>query len=579
MKGNGMGLKILFLAAVVGFELSFPWDLIAAHGMSMDGPLKYKPDFTHFEYTNPKAPKGGTLKRSSLGSFDSLNPFVVKGTPAIGLQPLGGGLLHASLMEQSEDEHFAQYGYVAQNVTVAQDRTWIQYDLNPKAQFQDGSPILAEDVEYTFQSLMKEGLPFYKAYYKNVKEVTVLSPRSIRFSFKDGTDRELPMILGQLPVLSKKYFTRVGFGKGTLSPPLGSGPYRIGEVKPGQSIEYNRVKNWWGENLPSQKGRYNFDQIHFDYFRDDQVAFEAFKAGVYDVRQVVSADEWFREYTFDAVNDGRVKRESLKHSIPLGFMGLGMNLRKAPFNSPEVREALILAFDFEWINKNIFYNAYHRTQSFFENSDLSVKSRSVPVSDGSGYNRSNLLKAQAILKKAGWKIHNGRLIHPHHGPFVLEILIQTPTYQRVLLNYARNLERLGIEAKIKLTDSSLYEKRMNDYQYDMTVMAIPQSNSPGTEQREYWSSKSARTPGSRNYMGISDPKIDRLVEEIIDAKNREGLVQKTKELDLLLMKGNYAIPGWYSNIFRLAYWDKFKRPKISPKYGIGIENWWMTLAP
>jgi microcin C transport system substrate-binding protein len=566
-----------------------------AHGLSMYGDLRYGSGFTHFDYVNPRAPKGGSVTLSALGTFDSLNPFILKGVPAAGL-----GQVFETLMVGAADEAFAQYGLLAETVETPPDRSWVAFTLRPEARFHDGSPVTVEDVIWTFQTLMSQGHPFYRSYYSHVARVETAGPRRVKFTFKTGMNRELPLIVGQMPVLPKAWWQGREFTRTTLERPLGSGPYRVDAVEPGRSITYRRVPDYWGAGLPVNVGRFNFDTLRYDYYRDGTVALEAFKGGAYDFRLENSAKQWATGYDVPAVRQGRIRRESIPNEIPTGMQGFVYNTRREIFHDPRVRQALAYAFDFEWSNAHLFYGAYTRTASYFSNSELAARGlptaaeRAVlapfrarvapevfgeapePPSSARGGQRANLIRALAILEDAGWVVRDMRLVHAQTGrPLAFEILLDDPTWERITLPFVQNLERLGVAARIRTVDSAQYEYRLKQFDFDMTVGLFAQSLSPGNEQNDYWSREAARTPGSRNLAGVSDPVVDELIARLIAAPDRTALVARTRALDRVLRAGHYVIPHWHIAAFRVAYWDRFGHPERPPRYELGFDTWWV----
>jgi microcin C transport system substrate-binding protein len=566
------------------------------HGLSLFGDLKYGPDFKNFDYVNPNAPKGGTMRFSAIGTYDTLNPFVVKGIAASNV-----GQIFDTLMLPSQDEPSSEYGLVAESVEVAPDKLSVLYTLRKEARFHDGSPMTSDDAVWTFDTLRTKGHPSYRTYYGDVTKVEKEGERGVRFHFKSADNRELPQILGQMAVLSKKYWAGRDFEKTTLDPPLGSGPYKIEAIDPGRSITYRRVPDYWGADLPVRKGRNNVDVARYDYYRDGTIALEAFKAGQYDIRTENSSILWATGYDGPALRQGLIKKEELPNELPSGMQGFGYNLRRPLFQDPRVRQALAYAFDFEWSNKNLFYGAYTRTRSYFDNSELAAKGvpqgaelqilekyrgkipdevftkeYDPPKYDGSGNIRDGLREGLKLLQAAGWVFKNERLVNEKTGqPFEFEFLLDNPQFERIVLPFTKNLERMGITARVRTVDNAQYEKRMETFDYDMTIVAFGQSLSPGNEQREYWGSKAADEEGSRNLLGIKNPVLDELIEELIKAPDRAGLVAHTRALDRILQYGYYVIPNYHIAAFRVAYWDKFRRPQISPKYGVGIDTWWV----
>jgi microcin C transport system substrate-binding protein len=568
----------------------------ATHGVSLFGDLKYGPDFAHFDYVNPDAPKDGTMRRSAIGTFDTLNPFVIKGTP-----PSGVGEIFDTLAVRSEDEPSSIYGLVAENIELAPDKLSVLYEIRKEARFHDGTPMTPDDVVWTFEMLRAKGQPHYRSYYGDVTKVEKEGERGIRFYFKSAENRELPQILGEMPVLSKAYWSGRDFEKTTLDPPLGSGPYKIESVDPGRSITYRRVADYWAADLPVNKGRYNVDVIRYDYYRDTTIALEAFKAGQYDVRSEISSKNWATGYDSPALRAGLIKKEEIPNELPSGMQGFGYNVRRPLFQDPRVREALAYAFDFEWSNKELFYGAYTRTRSYFDNSELAAtgvpqgeelkileKFRGripdavftteydPPKYDGSGNIRDGLRAALKLLKEAGWTFKGEKLVNDETGqPFEFEILLVQPEFERIVLPFKKNLERMGINARVRTIDPAQYQKRMETFDYDMTVVGFGESLSPGNEQREFWGSQAADEQGSNNLLGIKNPVIDELIEELIRAPDRPSLVAHTRALDRVLQYGYYVIPNYHLAAFRVAYWDKFRRPAISPKYAVGLDTWWI----
>lgn len=570
----------------------------ARHGLSMYNDLKYASSFTHFDYVNPHAPKGGEARLATLGTFDTLNPFVLKGIAAAGI-----GQIFDTLTVQSEDEPFSEYGLIAETIDTPADRSWVIFTLRPEARFHDGSPITADDVIWTFETLKTKGHPFYRVYYAKVLQAEKLGPRMVKFSFSPGENRELPLIVGQMPVLSRAYWSGRDFEKTTLDPPLGNGPYQVESIDPGRSITYRRVKDYWGAHLPVRVGQQNFDRIRYDYYRDSTVALEAFAAGQYDFRQENVAKNWATAYDFPAIKQGLIKKEQIPNQIPTGMQGYVYNTRRSLFRDRRVRQALAYAFDFEWTNKHLFYGAYKRTKSYFSNSELAsrglpnaaeleilepfrghippeafTKAYRPPTTDGLGDIRDNLLTALALLREAGWVVKDMRLVNERTGePFQFEILLADPSFERVTLPFVRNLERLGITASVRTVDSAQYQNRIDNFDFDMTVGVWPESLSPGNEQVDNWTSARADVPGSRNLAGIKDPVVDQLVALLIAAPDRQSLVVRTRALDRVLLWGEYVIPHWYLPDFRIVYWEKFAHPLVSPLYALGFDTWWIDV--
>ncbi|PPR79950.1 MAG: Oligopeptide-binding protein AppA [Alphaproteobacteria bacterium MarineAlpha2_Bin1] len=568
------------------------------HAISLYGEPKYTKNFKHFDYANPSAPKKGHLKRLALRTYNSFNPFIISGNAAAGIS-----LIYETLMTGSRDEvdKSTLYGLIAENVEFPKDYSWVKFNLRTNASWHDGNPILSDDVVFSFNTLTKKGSPFYKSYYKNVSKVEALDKHTVKFHMSIKNNREMPNILGELYILPKHYFKDKNFSKASLDIPLGSGPYKIAKFEAGRYIIYERVRDYWGKELPVNKGRYNFDLIQYDYYRDLTVAREAFKSGQFDIYNEYQAKGWATGFNFDAVKKGKVIKEEIPISRSPGMQAFVFNTRKSFFKNREVRKAISLVFDFEWLNKNIFYNQYRRTTSFFQNTDLASsgipigleldylnkyknilpsdifdQEFSLPISNGSGNIRGQLKIAKKILGQNGWLIKNNKLINSKTDePFKFNIIIVQPSLERVILPFTKNLQKLGIFCKIQVLDSSQYIERINNYDFDMIVTTIPQSFNPGNEQRNYWSSNSAKTPGGRNLAGINSPIIDELIEKIVFAQSRKNLVAATKSLDRVLLWNYYFIPQYHSPNNRIAYWNKFNKPETKPKFGIDIQSWWL----
>lgn len=572
-------------------------DVITTHAIAMHGSPKYGPGFQHFDYVNPNAPKGGTLRLHELGGFDNFMPWLPKGNPASGVE----GFLYDSLLARSLDEPFSEYGLLAEKIEYPEDRSWVIFTLRPEARFADGKPVRAEDVAWTFRMLREEGAPFYAYYYGDVEKVEALSERKVKFTFKPGDNRELLMIVGQLPVMPKHYWKDKAFDDANLVPPMGSGPYRIKSFKPGKRVVYERRDDYWGKDLPVMRGRFNFDRVIYEYYLDETVALEAFKRGDYGWRTETNSKLWATAYTGDDFDDGRLITEEVEHSNPAGMQGFIFNTRRPVFQDPVLREAIGYAFDFEWSNKNLFYGQYRRTRSYFQNSDLAAtglpskeelalleplrddlpprvftEAYQPPVSDGSGRPRKNLRHAQQLLMKAGYKVRDGKLYTPDGKPVKFEILLFRPAFERVVLPFARNLKTLGIDANVVRVDQSQYVQRLRQYNFDMLVQGWPQSSSPGNEQRGFWSSEAAKRESSRNFAGVSNPAVDALVDKVISAKSREELITRTRALDRALQWGFYVVPNWYSPRHRFAYRSGLAHPPLPPYVSIlgALDLWW-----
>ncbi|MBL8259107.1 MAG: ABC transporter substrate-binding protein [Candidatus Competibacteraceae bacterium] len=587
-------------AAVLGLICALPSALAApVHGIALHGQPKYGPDFKHFDYVNPDAPKGGEARFAAIGSFDTFNPFNIKGQAAAGI-----GQLFETLMVGSADEPFSEYGLIAESVEVAEDRSWVIFTLRPQAKFHDGSAITAEDVLFSLDILKAKGSPLYRFYYASVAKAEKLDERRVKFGFSGGQNRELPLIVGQMPVLSKKYWQDRDFSATTLDLPVGSGPYRIERFEPGRFIVYKRDEHYWGQDLPVNRGSNNIDRLRYDYYRDVTVALEAFKAGSYDLRVENVAKQWATGYEFPALSKGLVKKEIFKHERPSGMQGFVYNLRRPLFQDARVRQALAYAFDFEWSNRNLFHGQYTRTRSFFDNSELAARglpspeelavleplrkelppevftaAYEPPTAKDDAELRANFQKALQLLQEAGWVFRDRKLVNAKTGePFRFELLINEPTWERIGLTFARNLERLGIEMTVRSVDSAQYENRERSFDFDMIVNVWGQSLSPGNEQREFWSSAAADQPGSRNLAGLKNPAVDRLVDAVIAAPDRLSLVARVRALDRALQWTYVVIPQWHLPYDRIALWDKFGYPAVTPMQGVQLSAWWIDPA-
>lgn len=583
---------------LLAVTLSHASEVIVSHGIAMHGDMKYPSDFTHFEYTNPNAPKGGSVTLSASGTFDSFNPDIVKGDAAAYLE-----LIYDTLMAPAMDEPFTVYGLIAEKIEYPKDRSWVIFHINPKARFHDGHPITAEDVVFTFHRLMEDGQPFYRAYYADVVDVEALDAQRVKFTARDDKNRELPLVLGQLKVLPKHYWEGRDFSKANLEPPLGSGPYRIKSFDSGKSIQFERVQDYWASDLPVHRGMYNFDTVNVEYYRDQTVMLEAFKGERYDFREENQSKRWATEYDGPKFVSGDIIKQEILHQNPTGMQAFVMNTRRDLFKDSRVRRALDLAFDFEWTNKQLFYGAYNRTESFFSNSELASSGLPseaelkllnpfredlpaelfnqpyvTPTTDGSGNNRKNIRAAIKLLKQAGWTFQGTDLVHAESGePFQFEILLYNKDFERIVLPYIKNLKKLGIEASARVVDSTNYIRIVRDFEFDMIIGGFGQSNSPGNEQRDYWFSKFADHKGSRNLIGVKDPVVDTLIEQVISAQTRQELVIACRALDRVLLWNHYVVPQWHINKHRIAYWDKFQHPAIAPIYGdVGFFTWWLT---
>ncbi|MBF0462357.1 MAG: ABC transporter substrate-binding protein [Magnetococcales bacterium] len=583
--------------------LLLPAAVHAAHGISLDGQLKYPADFNRFAYTSPNPTPGGTLTLHALGTFDKMNPYTLKGSPPDML----GGLLFETITLQAMDEPFAQYGLLAKDIQVAPDGLSVTYQLHPNARFSDGTPVTADDLAFSFHILKSDKAhPLYQSYWQDVRAAVVLDAHRIRFEFVQK-NRELPLITGEMPVLSQKFFTKQPFDKEDLTIPIGSGPYVVESFDPGKTITYRRNPDYWGRDLPVRRGLFNFERIVIKYFKDPVVALEGFKAGEFDFIFENNSKQWARDYVGDKFDQGRIIKESLPHQQGAGMQGYVFNLRRPVFQDKRVRQALTLALDFEWSNENLFYNQYRRSDSYFSNSELAARGKPSPAelalleplraqldpavfeavepppsTAPPGSLRDNLKKASALLKEAGWQVGSDGLLVDRSGqPFKIEMLLQSPAFERVMTPYAANLKKLGVELNYRTVDLSLYQRRMDTFDYDMIVNTFPQSQSPGNEQRDMWYSASANVNGSRNAIGLKDPAVDALVDALIYADTREKLITACHALDRVLLAGHYVVPNWHLNYHRVAYWSQLQHPEQRPLYyspDAWLMTWWIRDA-
>ena len=575
----------------------------ARHGLSAFGELKYPADFPHFDYVNPKAPKGGTFSQigptaaynQSFQTFNSLNGYILRGDGAQGL-----ALIFSSLMVRATDEPDALYGLVASDVTIGDNGQSYRFRLRPEARFHDGTPLTADDVVFSLETLKAQGHPLIRQALREFTGAEADGANSVTLRFTAQRPRDVPLYAASLPIFSKAYYSRVTFEETTLEPPLGSGPYKIGRFESGRFIEYDRVANHWAKDLPVHRGRFNFDTVRYEYFRDRDVGFEAFKARTYLFREEFTSRAWATQYDFPALQDGRVKRDVLPDETPSGAQGWFFNTRRPKFFDRAVREALSLAFDFEWTNKNLMFGQYHRTVSFFQNSDLMATGKPSPaeekllapyrerlpeevfgepyippVTDGSGQDRGLLRRASALLKEAGYTIAQGKLVDAKGQPLQIEFLDDDGSFERHTSRLIGNLKVLGIDASFRIVDPAQYQARLKDFDFDVVVRRYSVSLNPGEELRAYFGSEAARTRGSNNMSGISDTAVDGLITAALAADNRADLVTACRALDRVLRAGRYWIPQWYKGNHWVAYWDVFDRPAVIPRFDTGVlDTWW-----
>ncbi|BAP45396.1 extracellular solute-binding protein [Pseudomonas sp. StFLB209] len=573
------------------------------HALTVYGEAaKYPPGFKQFDYVNPDAPKGGSFRRSSMenGQFDHLIPYVDKG---IGITQLDGWL-YIPLAYRSKDEPYTVYGLLAQSMELASDRSWLRFNLDPRARFHDGSPVTAEDVRYTFELLMTQGSLKYRQQFSDVQEVIVESPGQVKFVFARTDNRTLPLDIAVLPVLPAHWWRQRNFANGAgFEPPLGSGPYRISAVDNGRSVTLERVKDWWAKDLPVNRGQYNFDSLRVEFFGDTDVSRQILKARGYDYNREFSATHYTVGYDADALRDGRLQREHLAPQAVQGTQGFVFNLQKPVFQDRRVREALTLLWDFEWTNRQIMQGMYIRQRSFFSRSELAAqglpgtrelqllepwrgqipdevfdKAFAPPASDGSGNVRSQQLQALALLEQAGWRAQGDRLVNARGEPLVFTFLATQKGFERLLLPYKRNLAQIGIGLHIRMIDSAQYTHRLRARDYDMIVTGYPVNPSPGRELMNLYGSESADDPGSNNYMALRNPAVDALIEGLVRANDRADMVAHAHALDRVLQWGHYWIPNYYPPGTSTVWWNRFGRPAIAPRNDVGIDTWWEISA-
>ena len=580
-----------------------------AHGISAFGDLKYPVDFHHFDYVNIDAPKGGTFSlipsvrayNQSYQTFNSLNAFILKGDGAQGMD-----MTFAPLMGRANDEPDAMYGLAAKSVQISADKLTYRFTLRPEARFHDGSRLTAHDAAFSLTTLKSKGHPLILTQLRDMVKAEAPDDATLVITFAEKRGRDVPLYVAGLPIFSKAYYAARPFEESTLDIPLGSGPYKVGKFEVNRYVEYERVKDWWGAELPVARGSYNFDTVRFEFYRDRDVAFEGFTARSYLFREEFTARVWATRYDFPAVKDGRVKRETLPDETPSGAQGWFINTRRDKFRIPRVREALIQAFDFEWTNKTIMYGAYARTHSPFQNSDMMAEGPPSlqelkllepfraqvpdevfgppflpPVSDGSGQDRSLLRKASQLLQEAGLPIKDGKRLLPNGEPFKIEFLADEPSLQPHHAPYIKNLGTLGIEASLRIVDPVQYRARVEDFDFDMTIERFSMSATPGDAMRPFFSSQAAATKGSYNLAGIANPAIDALIEMIIGANSRADLTIACRAFDRVFRAGRYWVPQWYRTSHPIAYWDVFAHPPKPPRYAQGVgapENWWFEAS-
>jgi microcin C transport system substrate-binding protein len=598
----GMAGRVLLLGLICALTVAFAWGTAQAserrHGLSAFGELKYAAGFKHFDYVNPDAPKGGrlaTMPTSSINTFNHFNDFILRGDPAFGL-----GFLFDSLMVRAQDEPDAVYGLVAESAEVADDKMSATFYLRPEARFRDGTPVTAADVAFTLDTLKAKGHPRNQLSLRDVVSATAIDPNTVKYVFKGENVRDLPVLVATLPVFSKAYYTANDFLKEGLDPPLGSGPYEIGDFRQGTFVTYKRRKDYWAADLPVNRGRYNFDELRFEYYRDRAVGLEAFKAKAYDLREEFTSKSWATEYDIPAVRSGQILKLTLPDGRPSGAQGMIVNTRRAKFADPRVRKALDYAFDFEWTNKTLFFGIYTRTASYFENSDLKAQGApspaelallepfrdklppevfgepyTPPVTDGSGRYRPSMRVASQLLDEAGWRVQDGVRRNEKGETLDIEFLIEDPVTQRIVGPYVDKLNDLGIKAKLRRVDASEEQERLRRYEFDVVTSRFSLPPTPGPDVRAYWQSDAGKEDGSFNLAGIADPVVDALIDKILVAKSRDELRTACRAIDRVLRAGHYWIPEWYKPVHHIATWDKFSRPAVQATYDDGVlDTWW-----
>ena len=585
------------------------------HAYTVLGEPALPPDFTAFPYVNVNAPKGGEVSLATLGTFDSFNPFILRGTadghgagPWVTMPGGSGsgssvGHVWETLLTASADEISTGYAHLAESLEVPPDRLGIAFTLRADAKFSDGAPVTAEDVAWTYRTLLAKGRPTFRIQLADVKEVVVEGPRRVRFVFSTAENRDLPLIVGGLPVLPKHVYESRDFTAPLTEAPIGSGPYRVTAFELGRSVTYTRDPTWWAVDRPTGRGTNNFGRVRYEYFRDSTVALEAFKAGKSDLRSENIARNWAVSYDFPAVKSGLVVKREYQHQLPTGIQGYSMNTRRAVFADPRVREAMALVFDFEWTNKNLFYAAYTRTGSYFSNTPLAASGLpdageiallepyratlpsalftrpfALPVTDGSGNNREQLRQALDLLRDAGWSVKDRKLVNLAGQQLSFTILLSDPSLERVALPYVQNLLKLGLDARVRSVDPAQYQRLTDEFDYDMTMSIFSGGDIPGNELRDFWSCEAAKSKSSNNIPGICDPAVDALIERIVTAGDRATLTTAAHALDRVLLWRWYMAPNWHSSTFRIAWWDRFGMPDRPIREGFNFDTWWVDAA-
>ena len=608
-------LRLILTALLLAAPAITPAQAQPKHALTILGTPALPPDFHHFPYVNPDAPKGGEVVFGQVGSFDGFNPFILRGNPAIGTgaiwQPGVGGTgsgaagshVWETLMIGSADEVSTAYGHLAKSIDLAPDGLSVAFEIRPEAKFNDGHPVTAEDVVWTFNTLMEKGRPSMRVAYADVQDAVAEGERRVVFHFKSNQNRELPLMVGGLPILPKHWWATRDFTKPLTEPPLGSGPYRVETFELGRTVTYVRNPDWWARDMPTGRGVFNFDKVRIEYFRDPTVLFQAFKAGQIDYRQENISKQWATAYDFPAVERGLVRKEEIEHKLPIGIQGWIFNTRRPQFKDARVREALGQVFDFEWMNKNLFFGVYQRTHSYFGNTDSEAKALpdaaeqallapfkdqippatftepfQLAATDSSGNNREGLRRALDLLKSAGWTIKDRKLVGPDGKPMTFTILLNDPTLERIAIPYQQWLQRLGADVQIRTVDSAQFVKLTDDFDFDMTTMIYPGDELPGNDLRDNFSCIGAKTEGSGNVAGVCDKALDSLIETAINARDRPTLAAATRAMDRLLLRAWYMVPNWHDTKFKVATWNRFGRPTTPVRAGFVLDSWWIDPA-
>ena len=592
-------LSALFAVTVACFSTAPAHAAEPTHGIAMHGRPALPPDFRHLPYANPDAPKGGPLKLGQIGTFDSLNPFNIIGVAAYGVREY----VYESLLGRSADEPFSLYGLLARSIEVPEDRRSITFHLDPEARFSDGRPVTGEDVLFSWGLLKEKGQPYMRSHYRTVAKAELVGPQSVRFTFDDSGNREAPLLLGLMPILPKHSVDPASFDRTTLAAPVGTGPYRIERIDPGRSLVYRLNPEWWGRDKPINRGRFNFAEIRTEFFRDQTTLFEAFKTGDVHMRFEDDAGRWAKGYDFPAFAEGRIKRLEVPTNLPAGMTALVFNTRRPVFADQRVRRALILMFDFEWINRSLYHGHYTRTESFFARSELAsigqpasphelellkpfadqlkpevlAGRHRMPVTDGQGHNRANMQRAFALLSQAGYRQQGGRLIHTATGkPLAFEMMATTRAEERLFQSFAKPLSQLGIAVDIRLADSAQRWARLKTFDFDVMQWTWGASLSPGNEQMNRWGGVSADTELSLNYAGVKDPAVDATIVALLAARERPDFVAAVRALDRVLLNGDYVIPLYHPKTQWVAHWAPFRGPETVPVSGLALDTWWVA---